>query len=229
MERDAFYRRVREAAAIGRNFPVALSPEATAERSYVGGGDDPVETFLREWQAVGGFGDRVQNWAEAFEYLHEVINKHEVRQAITWKHPFLETGGVRTTLHAWGIRVDQWDELAGLTEGERRELTFGAQLGITSVDWAIAETGSLAVGAWAGTQGRSVSLLPPVHIAFLSPSQILPDLFDLFKVLEPRKNDLPSNLTLITGPSKTGDIQLQLTTGVHGPGEVHAVVVERAS
>jgi L-lactate utilization protein LutC len=77
-------------------------------------------------------------------------------------------------------------------------------------------------------QGRSVSLVPPLHVALLEPSQIVPDLFDLFRELETHKAEFPSNITLITGPSKTGDIQLKLTTGVHGPGEVHAVVIESA-
>src|SRR5207249_2523590 len=97
---------------------------------------------------------------------------------------------------------------------------FAADLGITSVDWAVAETGTLALCS-SSAQGRVVSLLPPRYLAIVEPAQIVPDLFDLFAALEPRKTELPSNLTLVTGPSKTGDIELKLTTGVHGPGEVH--------
>ena len=70
------------------------------------------------------------------------------------------------------------------------------------------------------------SLLPPLHVAIVAAEQVLPDLFDLFDKLREAGHDaLPSNLTLITGPSKTGDIELTLTTGVHGPGEWHVVVV----
>ena len=50
--------------------------------------------------------------------------------------------------------------------------------------------------------------------------------FDLFAGLEAHKHNLPSNLALVTGPSKTGDIELKLTTGVHGPGDVHVLVIE---
>jgi L-lactate utilization protein LutC len=71
-----------------------------------------------------------------------------------------------------------------------------------------------------------VSLLPPTFLAIIEPAQIVPDLFDLFTVLEAQKNDLPSNVALVTGPSKTGDIELKLTTGVHGPGDVHVLVIE---
>jgi L-lactate dehydrogenase complex protein LldG len=71
-------------------------------------------------------------------------------------------------------------------------------------------------------------LLPPVHIAIAWRSQILPDLFDLFPsgAAGAQEADLPSCWSLITGPSKTGDIELRLVTGVHGPGEVYVVLIE---
>ena len=71
-----------------------------------------------------------------------------------------------------------------------------------------------------------MSLLPATYLAIIEPSQIVPDLFDLFERIEERKHDLPSNIALVTGPSKTGDIELKLTTGVHGPGNVNVVIVE---
>jgi L-lactate dehydrogenase complex protein LldG len=73
---------------------------------------------------------------------------------------------------------------------------------------------------------RSVGLLPPVHIAVAQRRQLLPDLFDLFAAYSANGTlpSLPSCLSVITGPSKTGDIELRLVTGVHGPGEVHVVL-----
>jgi L-lactate dehydrogenase complex protein LldG len=72
------------------------------------------------------------------------------------------------------------------------------------------------------------SLVPPVHVAIVEEVQILPDLFDLFQGLRlAGVPTLPTNLTLITGPSKTGDIELQLTTGVHGPKHWHVIVIRR--
>ena len=86
----------------------------------------------------------------------------------------------------------------------------------------IAETGSVAVRA-RPEEPRSLSLLPPVHVVVADRSQLVPDLFDLFAALA--SAGLPSGLALITGPSKTGDIELRLVTGVHGPGEVHVVLI----
>jgi L-lactate utilization protein LutB len=102
---------------------------------------------------------------------------------------------------------------------------FAAELGLSGVDYLIAETGSVVLAS-RPEQPRSLSLLPPVHIAVAQRRQLLPDLFDLFAVLGARGEDLPAGLTIITGPSKTGDIELRLVTGVHGPGEVHVVVID---
>jgi L-lactate dehydrogenase complex protein LldG len=90
----------------------------------------------------------------------------------------------------------------------------------------IAETGSLVVES-SPTEPRSLSLLPPLHIVVAGRAQILADLFDLFlSERPPHEPGLPSCLSLITGPSKTGDIELRLVTGVHGPGEVHVVLID---
>ncbi len=228
MRREDFMDRIRQATAAGRAYQVALNPLATAEQSYVGGGSDPVATFLMEWRAVGGFGERVPHAAAVWEYLAQFLAKHTVRSVLIWRHPVLEELGVAGWLTARGLEVLCWDDLEALPAAERRARTFAADLGITGVDWAVAETGSLVVCARPGGRGRSVSLLPPRHVAICKASQIVPDLFDLFQELgvESTTHGLPSNVTLITGPSKTGDIQLKLTTGVHGPGEVHVVVWE---
>ncbi|HEX4148194.1 MAG TPA: LUD domain-containing protein, partial [Pirellulales bacterium] len=65
---------------------------------------------------------------------------------------------------------------------------------------------------------------PPRHVAIIEARQIVADLFALFALYQPQ--ELPSNLTLITGPSKTGDIELELTTGVHGPAQWHVIIIQ---
>jgi len=224
-ERSAFLQHIREQAARGRAYRVALNPDATEKQSYVGGGPDKVATLLAEWQAVGGFGARVSGVAAAQEHLAGLLARWNTRQVLHWRHPVLERVGVPEICRGAGAQVHDWAELAGLPPEARWPEAFAADLGITSVDHAIAETGSLALFSRA-EQGRVVSLLPPRTVAIVEPGQILPDLFDLFQELESRKADLPSNSVLVTGPSKTGDIELKLTTGVHGPGEVYLLVVE---
>ena len=109
---------------------------------------------------------------------------------------------------------------------EGRDAFFAADAGVSGVDYLVAETGSIALRA-RPDQPRSLSLLPPVHVAVADRRQLLPDLFDLFEErLWAEEQGLPSCLSLITGPSKTGDIELRLVTGVHGPGEVHVVLID---
>lgn len=101
------------------------------------------------------------------------------------------------------------------------DLLFDCEVGITDVDCAIAESGSLVVS----TNGRlrNAWITPPIHLAIVRASQILPDLVDLFES-RPDAIDAAST-TIITGPSKTADIEGVLVTGVHGPAAVEILLV----
>lgn len=224
-DRNSFLDRIREETARGRAYRVASNPEATASAAYVGGGPDLVESFLREWIAVGGQGARVTSIAAARDFVREFLSVRAVRRAIRWRHPVLEKLALDELLVESHVESLPWDELEGRPPAARWSDTFAADLGITSADWAVAETGSLALCAQSG-QGRVVSLLPAIYLAIFEARQIIPDLFDLFDALETRKANLPSNIALVTGPSKTGDIELKLTTGVHGPGDVTVLIIE---
>ncbi len=102
------------------------------------------------------------------------------------------------------------------------ETLFSADVGITAPPAAIAETGSL-VCFTGPSGGRSLSLIPPVHLAIVQSSRIVPDLMDWPKIQSEPANS--SCMTLISGPSKTADIEGILITGMHGPAEVHVAVV----
>ncbi len=224
-DRDTFLARIREAAARGRAHRVAINPEATHKASYVGGGDDKVGMFLSEWIAVGGKGERVRGVEAARQFIASFLAASSPNSVLRWRHPLLERLELDRLLAESRIEIQGWEALETMAAEERWPSAFAAGLGITSVDWAVAETGTLALCSRPG-QGRVVSLLPPTYLAVIEPGQIVPDLFDLFERLEREKHDLPSNVSLVTGPSKTGDIELKLTTGVHGPGNVHVLVVE---
>ena len=101
---------------------------------------------------------------------------------------------------------------------------FAADIGVTGVFAAVAETGTLVCTS-GNERWRGLTLIPPLHIAIVEAQQIMPDLVDLFAGGMPAP--LPANVTLISGPSKTADIEGILITGVHGPREVHVVVVDK--
>jgi L-lactate dehydrogenase complex protein LldG len=96
------------------------------------------------------------------------------------------------------------------------------EVGVTAADWGLAETGTLVLLAGPGAP-RSLSLLPPVHVALLDASRIVTDLHE---AIERLPADLPSAVTFVTGPSRSADIEMSLTVGVHGPGALHVIVVD---
>ena len=86
--------------------------------------------------------------------------------------------------------------------------------------YGLADTGSVVL--LSSDEPRSRSLLPFVHYTYLAESRILPGLAELFAKLG---GELPSSVAIVTGPSRSADIEQKLAVGVHGPGEVHIVLV----
>jgi L-lactate dehydrogenase complex protein LldG len=216
--RDAFLQRVREAVAAGNRPGDAAPPPVRGPAGYQGGGPDPAARFRDEFAAAGGHTHLVADAAAAVEQVLALVRDRGPRRVLLGRGAFLDSLGLAERLRALGVEV--------LSPDSGRDAFFAADLGIGGVVYLVAETGSVVVLA-RPDEPRSLSLLPPVHIAVAHRSQVLPDLFDLFEAPTwPAGRPMPSCLTLITGPSKTGDIELRLVTGVHGPGEVHVVLAE---
>lgn len=219
--RDTFLARVRLAAEQGR--PYRVHPRDIPQNiAYLGVNGDLVERFALEVNAVGGEAVVVADFAAAGRELHRLLAEAGARSAVCWKHELWERLGLRQLLAGPGVALHDYDSLAKLPADEQRRILLACDVGITSCDRAIAETGTLMVLARPG-QERLASLLPPMHIAIVERQQIVPDLIDAFDFLGSAA--LASNVTFITGPSKTGDIELQLTTGVHGPGKWRVIVM----
>ncbi len=100
---------------------------------------------------------------------------------------------------------------------------FSVPAAVTGVAAAIAETGTLICDTGGGAV-RGCTLIPPVHVAVVGRSQIVGDLFDWFMLVGPAASAV-ANINMITGPSKTADIEGILITGVHGPGRAHVVLI----
>jgi L-lactate utilization protein LutC len=136
------------------------------------------------------------------------------KTAVASNAPFLAECGI-TGLP--GVR-------SGVTDREElRELCATVDVGITSADYALADTGTLVLLA-SPQEARMISLLPPAHIAVVPRERILTGLDELFSLL-PTPADATSSMVLITGPSRTADIEQILVRGVHGPGLLSVVVV----
>jgi L-lactate dehydrogenase complex protein LldG len=105
-----------------------------------------------------------------------------------------------------------------------REAMAQIEVGITSADYALADTGSLVIFT-ESHESRLLSLLPPCHIAVIDSSRIVPSLDDVLR-LRPTPGDGSSAMIVITGPSRTADIEMRLVRGVHGPGEIHVIIID---
>lgn len=230
MNRDEFLTRVRTAAAQGRGHRVAANHDLPSDTGYCGAGDDPLTRFAAEVVTAGGHCEIVESPADAGQALELLLERYAPRSALCWLHPLLDRVGVATRLNARQVALVDHALLSTLEPGAQRAKVLAADIGITSATWAIAETGSLLMAAEPGRE-RMASLLPRVHVAIVSREQIVPDLFDAFAALDGREpaRALPSNVVLITGPSKTGDLELKLTTGIHGPAAWHVIVSRRAN
>ena len=218
--RDAFLERVRQAVQAGNQAGKIPKLPERGMVGYQGAGPDLVERFAAMLQAAGGQFRQVADLAQAQSAIVDLIQSRQAQRVLLGSSSLLDRLALGGILEQRGLEVIALPRTAA---GQERDALFAADIAVTGADYLIAETGSLALLA-GPDRPRLESLLPPVHIVVEERARLLPDLFDLFERLEPGSG-LPSCVTLVTGPSKTGDIELKLVTGVHGPGEVHVFLL----
>ena len=223
--RDMFLQRVKQAVVEGNRAGAAPPLPARGTAGYQGAGPNPLQRFCDEFRAAGGTPHLAADRETAWRVIDEILRGHGARRVLLSRGGMVERLEVPGRLRQQGLEVTDSSALSA-SGGDWRGPVFAADVAISNVEHLVAETGTLVV-ATKPEEPRSASLLPPVHIAIADQRQLLPDLFDLFDLFAPGSSPdrlPPACLTLITGPSKTGDIELRLVTGVHGPGEIHVVV-----
>jgi len=204
--------------------PPAVSLPAGASESWLARTlpEDLVGEFVTRLTAVGGQAHFVPDDVQARLKLRDILGRRLIKQAAVTDHPILHEMALEQLLLRLGIEL-VWPE-AG--EGPTwLTAVADAELGLTGAEYAVAASGSLVMVA-APHHPRAFSLLPPLHIALVKTSQILPDLAALSRQLRADYPEtLPSSIALISGPSRTADIEQTLTIGVHGPGELHVLIM----
>jgi len=170
------------------------------------------DLFVQKFENLGGKSFRVRNTAAVAPAIAELLAK---KSAVASNSPFLRKCGI-TGLPQVHSAFHEREVL--------KEACAGADIGITSADYALAATGTLVMLS-SQNEARLISLLPPAHIAIFPKSRLLANLDELLSIL-PRPADHTSSMVLITGPSRTADIESILVRGVHGPGDIYAVIVD---
>jgi L-lactate dehydrogenase complex protein LldG len=190
--------------------PVAARPPAPPFRK-AGNLESEIALFLKEVNALSGSAKRVNE--EALESSLQILVRDEsVKNAVLGRTDDLAGLKLEEKLKALGVEITQ--PAAG------KHALARCDLGITGADFALPETGTLGLLPSPDCP-RAVSLLPRVHLAVVRPSSFRPDLDGVF--LEAINSRY---LVFITGPSRTADIELTVTLGVHGPKSLHVWVVE---
>ncbi|MHC5023157.1 MAG: LutC/YkgG family protein [Planctomycetota bacterium] len=214
--------RVRAALGRGRADPIAAAP--TIDESMFPGGP-------RDGDALAAFAEAATEAGMQVETLDENDLPAAIERLLARHQPqSVALGLADPVLHA--IATDATDDHAitivpwPSTDPAAGTAPEPFDLAITDVDGAIAETGSVALNA-RSERARGLALLPPVHVALVRQASIAPTLFEFFRRWERETREArPAATVLVTGPSKTGDIEGILVTGVHGPGDVHVLLVK---
>lgn len=145
---------------------------------------------------------------------------------VAWKHPLIEAlelshelAKLNAPLHFANERGEDQDRHLF------RNAAAQALIGVTSADFLVAESATVVIKSRPG-QPRSVSLLPTIHVVVIRSTQILKNTRELYALFYADETGLGNSTMLITGPSKTADIEATLVHGAHGPRELHLFILK---
>jgi L-lactate dehydrogenase complex protein LldG len=237
--RAEFFERLRrEVANAPASFPAAVSPRPqdprviveTIRREIAERWPQALERFRGEFERVGGVFHRVASRDAVPGVIVALARERNAQRVVAWHASALGSDWTEP-LVAGGLAPEAMPTSVVTSAEERarlRTVSAEADLGLTCVDLALAETGSLVLRSGPG-RPRSTSLLPPCHVAVFDRGALVESLAQVSVFLEAwhaHDDGLGGVINFITGPSRTADIELTLTRGVHGPKEVHAVFVD---
>lgn len=184
-------------------FTASVLPEFTSEIL--------IENFRQNLESVGGDCSVVYDETEAAEVLLSIIGQNNAKKIALSDSPLVKK-------IVGFLRMD-----AEFIENAETDVLFESDLGITGAQLAIAETGTLVLES-ESERHRRTSLVPPVHVCVLEAKNIRRTLGEILEILQTR---LSRTITFITGASRTSDIELTLAIGVHGPGELHVILIDK--
>ena len=190
--------------------PLSLRP-AVYESRQPESVESEIERFLGEVKKLSGVGQKLSP-SEIDPALKTLVEEQNIHKATVWETPRLRQLGITKILNSLGVELVS-------PNANKHEMAL-CDLGITEADYLLPETGTLALHSSA-EKPRAVSLLPRVHLAIVRPEMLRPDMHQVFA--EAKDGNY---LVFITGPSRTADIELTVTLGVHGPKNLYVWMME---
>ncbi|HXD10476.1 MAG TPA: lactate utilization protein [Anaerolineales bacterium] len=190
--------------------PLSLRP-AIYEPRLPESVDSEIERFLGEIKKLSGVGQKLSA-PDLDSALKTLVTDQNISKATVWDTPHLRHLGITEMLNSLGV------ELVSPNAGKHQMAQ--CDLGITEADYLLPETGTLVLRS-SSEKSRAVSLLPRVHLAIVRPEMLRADMHQVFA--EAKDSNY---LVFITGPSRTADIELTVTLGVHGPKNLHVWMMD---
>jgi L-lactate dehydrogenase complex protein LldG len=207
--RSAIFASIRENLAKSAPFDEARhEPSPISSAIVAPPATDLLEGFKESLELVGAKCTFVGDESEAAARLRAIVSDISATEIIVSDSELVH-------------RIVNAAKLDAIEDASRDEL-FSSDVGITSAQFAIAETGTLVLESGA-ERHRLVSLVPPVHVCVLNASSIRQSMAEILELVDPDANP---TITFVTGASRTSDIELTLAIGVHGPGELYVIVIK---
>jgi len=202
--RDPILNRVNDAL---RDAPRQTMPVLPREPRVSGDVNARIAGTMAAIEYVSGKTRRVKSKDELRKALAELVNAEHVKKATVWENQELQELGIAEILSQLDVEIVS-------PHLDKHDLAQ-CDLGVTSADAVLPQTGTLALRT-TPEQAEIVSLLPRVHLAIFRPSALRADLAEVLTQVKDRPHAV-----LITGPSRTADIEKTLAIGVHGPKMLH--------
>ena len=188
--------------------------------------DDPAGRFVETLNAAKGEAHRAGSLEEALALVGGILHETDAQRVIADGHPVLESADLpgRWPQIDWFIvgRSKSDSSLGDKSPNEMRQFAAAADVGLSVATAALAETGTVVVATNSYTS-RLTGLLPPIHVVLAPATHLSTDIFTWTAL---RPDILPSSVTLISGPSKTADIEQTMAVGVHGPGRFVVILYD---
>jgi len=191
--------------------PIVSTPEFVDAGSLA-------ELFKENLELVDGHCIIAQDEAEVVRTLTRIISDLQQTKLRAKRIAISDSPLIERLIQLTEVEIDELAVTPGAAD------LFGFDVGITTAQAAIAETGTLVLDS-AAERHRLASLVPPVHIAIVESSRIFQTLGETLRELQ-KGTELSPAITFVTGPSRTADIELTLAIGVHGPQELYVIILK---
>ncbi|MFC4076034.1 LutC/YkgG family protein [Salinithrix halophila] len=207
---------------LGRPLPTAVAPPEWENHPWDDLNDghdreDVIRQFIDNLSAAGGEAVRVPDRAALKEQIHRDLVEKDLRKLVLWEEENLASLIREADLSEVTLWDSKSEAEALITRAER------ADAGLVEAEWGLAFSGTVLLWNEQG-RGRSVSLLPSHCLVVLSEDRIVPRMEPALSWIRDQR-DVPACVNFISGPSRTSDIENDLSIGVHGPGFLRVYIV----